>query len=91
MSIVSLADFSKLKSRPSRYHAKDAPYATGGNRGFYIASLPKPYPKNKPQKIVSALADLCKITAGMSKKDLMTGMKECVTAENYEKAKKGIS
>lgn len=89
MSLISLSDFSKLKSRPSRYHAKDAPYATGGNRGFYIAALPKPYPKNEPQKIIGRLADMCKITAGMSKKDLMSSMKDCVTTENYAKAKKG--
>lgn len=88
MSIVSLADFSKLKSRPARYKAKDAPYATGGNRGFYIAALPKPYPKNAPQRIIGKLAETCGIKSGMSKTDLMNKMKDCLTTENYEKAKK---
>lgn len=86
MSLVSLSDFSALKGRPSRYHAKDAPYATGGNRGFYISALPRPYPKNRPQRIIGALADLCGIKAGIDKKKLMTQMKECVTTAKYKEA-----
>ena len=90
MSIVSLSDFSRLKSRPARYKAKDAPYAVGGKGGFYISALPKPYPKTRPQKIIAALADMCKITAGMSKGDLMTNMKNCVTGDNYKEAAKKV-
>jgi hypothetical protein len=90
MARVSLTNFSNVKSLPKRYHAVDAPYATGGNRGFYIAALPRPYPKNRPQRIVSELASMCKIKSGMSKRELMTAMKDCVTKENYEKAAKEV-
>lgn len=91
MAIISLAGaFSAPKRRPKRYHAKDAPYSTGGNRGYYIASLPRPYPKNLPQRIITKLASMCKITRGMGKKDLMSAMKDCVTSDKYAEAKKAV-
>ena len=87
MSVVSLKDFSGLKSRPASYKAKDAPYRVGGHRGFYIAALPRPYPTSRPQKVIKKLAETCGIKSGISKSELMTKMKECVTSENYAKAR----
>jgi len=69
------------RSRPSRYKAKDAPYAVGGNHGVYLAMYPKPYPKTSQQKRIAAVADKCGIKAGMSKSALMTAMKDCVKKE----------
>lgn len=87
MALIGISKaYSKLKNRPKSYKAKDAPYRTGGNRGYYVAALPRPYPKNKPQRIIAALAEICGIKSGIDKSKLMTQMKECVTAENYKKA-----
>lgn len=69
------------RSRPSRYKAKDAPYAVGGNHGVYLAMYPKPYPKTSQQKRIAAVADKCGIKSGMSKSALMTAMKDCVKKE----------
>lgn len=66
------------RRRPKRYHAKDAPYAVAGNHGVYLALYPKPYPKTSQQKKVSEAAKACGIKAGISKKDLMTAMKDCI-------------
>ena len=89
MALISVsAAFSAPKRRPKSYQAKDVPYAVGGNNGYYIAALPRPYPKNEPQKIIAALAEMCKIQKGITKKDLMNGMRDCVTTENYKKAEK---
>lgn len=79
MAIISLAGaFSAPKRRPKTYRAVDAPYPVGGNRGYYIASLPRPYPLNAPQRKVKNVAQECGIRSGISKRDLMTAMKECV-------------
>lgn len=86
MALISLAaGFSDPKRRPKAYKARDAAYVVGGNNGYYIASLPRPYPKNVPQKKITALAVLCKIVKGIKKADLQLAMKECVTADNYKK------
>jgi len=86
MAIISLAaGFTAPKRRPKSYKARDAAYAVGGNNGYYIASLPRPYPMNGPQRKIAALADLCKITKGIKKAELQTQMKGCVTRENYKK------
>lgn len=66
------------RSRPSRYKAKDAPYAVGGNHGIYLAMYPKPYPKTSQQKKIGDAAKACGIKAGMSKSALMTAMKDCI-------------
>lgn len=79
MALISLSQgFSAPKSRPNRYKARDAAYPTGGNTGYYIAALPKPYPKNAPQKRVSEVAAKCGIKKGMSKSELQKAMVECV-------------
>ena len=86
MALISLAaGFSAPKRRPKSYKAKDAAYTVGGNNGYYIASLPRPYPKNAPQRKIAALAELCKITKGIKKSELQTQMKDCVTRDNYKK------
>jgi len=88
MAIISLSGaFSSPKRRPKRYKARDAAYSTGGNRGYYVAALPRPYPKNAPQRAIAALAKLCNIKKGIAKSALMTAMKECVTKENYAKVR----
>ena len=69
------------RSRPSRYKAKDAPYAVGGNHGVYLAMYPKPYPKTSQQKRIAAVAEKCGIKSGITKTTLMTAMKDCVKKE----------
>jgi len=86
MALISIsAGYSDPKRRPKAYKASDAAYSVGGNNGYYIAALPRPYPKNAPQRKISALADLCKITKGIKKAALQLAMKSCVTRENYKK------
>jgi len=86
MALISLAaGFTAPKRRPKAYKARDAAYVVGGNNGYYIASLPRPYPMNSPQRKIAALADLCKITKGIQKAALQNAMKGCVTRENYRK------
>jgi hypothetical protein len=88
MPLISVSSaYSAPKRRPKRYKASDAAYEVGGNNGYYIAALPRPYPKNEPQKKIAALADTCKIKKGMKKKELQETMKDCVTTENYKKVK----
>lgn len=70
--------FSGLKARPKRYKASGAAFATGGNRGGYIAWLPRPYPRTSQQKKVASIARECGIKAGISKADLQTKMIDCV-------------
>ena len=83
--------FTGLKKRPSRYKARDAAYPTGGNKGSYIAWLPREYPKNKPQRIITALAKECGIKPGMSKAELQKIMKECITSEKYKEVAGKVS
>lgn len=78
MSLISLTNFSQLKSRPKAYKARDAAYSTGGNRGFYIAALPRPYPLTSQQKKVKTIAADCNIKRGMTKSDLQKAMVDCV-------------
>jgi len=82
MALISLSGaFSAPKRRPKAYKARDAAYTVGGNRGYYVAALPRPYPKNRPQRIISEVAEACGITKGISKADLQRKMKECVPGE----------
>lgn len=79
MSIISLSGaFTAPKRRPKSYRAVDAPYPVGGNRGYYIAALPRPYAMTSQQRKVRNVATECGIRAGISKRELMTAMKECV-------------
>ena len=79
MALISLsAGFSAPKRRPKAYKARDAAYVTGGNRGFYIASLPRPYPRNAPQQRVAKVAAECGIKKGITKRELQEKMVECV-------------
>jgi len=79
VAIISLAGaFSAPKRRPKMYKARDAAYPVGGNRGYYIASLPRPYPMTSQQRKVASVADDCGIKPGISKSDLMNKMKDCV-------------
>jgi hypothetical protein len=66
------------KRRPKQYRAVDAPYPVGGNSGFYIASRPGAYPMTAQQRRVRDVARECGIHSGISKRELMTAMKECV-------------
>lgn len=78
MALISLSGYSNPKRRPSSYKARDAAYPTGGNNGYYIAALPKPYPKTPQQARVSRVADECGIHKGISKSELQRQMVECV-------------
>jgi len=82
VALITLgAAFSAPKRRPKRYRASGAPYDVGGNRGYYIASLPRPYPQNAPQRRVSAAASACGIRKGISKSELMTKMRDCIPGQ----------
>jgi len=79
MALISLSGaFSAPKRRPKAYKARDAAYQVGGNRGYYIASLPRPYPMTSQQRKVANVASECGIRPGISKADLMNKMKDCV-------------
>lgn len=77
MALISLSMFSQPKKRPSAYKASGAAYSVGGNKGFYIASLPRPYPKTPQQKKAGGFAADCGIKSGINKAQLQHGMK-CV-------------
>jgi len=82
MALISMAGaFSAPKRRPKMYKARDAAYAVGGNRGYYIASLPRPYPMTSQQRKVATVAKECGIRPGISKSALMTAMKDCVSTK----------
>jgi hypothetical protein len=66
------------KRRPAAYRARDAAYPTGGNAGFYIASLPRPYPLTPQQRKVRDTAKDCGIHKGITKSQLQTAMVDCV-------------
>ena len=79
MALISLSGaFSAPKRRPKSYKARDAAYAVGGNRGYYIAGLPRPYPLTPQQRKVKEVAEKCDISKGISKADLQKKMKDCV-------------
>jgi len=78
MALVSISNYTNPKSRPSRYKARDAAYAVGGNAGFYIAARPRPYPMTPQQKKVKTVAIDCGIKPGVSKADLQRAMVDCV-------------
>jgi hypothetical protein len=81
VAIISLAGaYSAPKRRPKSYKARDAAYPTGGNRGYYIASLPRPYPLTSQQRKVKDVAAKCGIRPGISKSALQTAMKDCVSS-----------
>jgi hypothetical protein len=61
------------------YKASDAAYPVGGNKGFYIAALPRDYPLTPQQKKVRNVASECGIKPGISKSELQKKMKDCVS------------
>lgn len=82
MAIISLSGaYSAPKRRPKSYKARDAAYITGGNRGYYIAALPRPYPTTPQQAKVRRVADECGISKGIAKAELQRKMKDCVSAK----------
>ena len=79
MALISISGaFTAPKRRPKAYRAVDAPYMVGGNRGYYIAALPRPYPINAPQRKVKNVAAECNIKKGIGKRELMNAMVDCV-------------
>jgi len=78
MVIKSISSVFHLRKRPSSYRAHDAAYSTGGKKGFYLASYPRPYPLTPQQRRVADAANACGIRKGMSKRDLQTAMVECI-------------
>lgn len=79
MAIISISGaFTAPKRRPKAYKARDAALTTGGNRGYYIAALPRPYPRTPQQSRVASIAHECGVKKGMSKADLQRAMVDCV-------------
>jgi len=77
MAIISLTGaFTAPKRRPASYQADGM--TVGGNRGYYIASLPRPYPKTSQQRKVSNVASECGIHKGISRRELREKMINCV-------------
>jgi hypothetical protein len=82
MALISIGGaYSAPKRRPKAYKARDAAYQTGGNRGYYIAALPRPYPLTAQQRKVKDVAASCGIKPGISKSALQTAMKDCVSGK----------
>lgn len=81
MAVISLSGaFSAPKRRPKAYKARDAAYSVGGNRGYYVAALPRPYALTPQQSKVKSVAAKCGIKPGISKSALQMAMKDCVSA-----------
>ncbi len=79
MPIITLSQaFTRPKRRPKAYKARDAAYVVGGNRGFYIASLPRAYPRTSQQTKIARVAAECGIKKGIKKADLQMKMVDCV-------------
>jgi len=79
MALISIGGaYSAPKRRTKMYKASGSAYPTGGNRGYYIAALPRPYPATSQQKKVRDAARACGIKPGISKADLQRAMKECI-------------
>lgn len=79
MALISLSGaFTAPKRRPKAYKARDAAYVTGGNRGFYVAGLPRKYPRTPQQKRVASVAAECGIHKGITKRELQEKMVACV-------------
>lgn len=78
MVIGGIGGLFALKRRPKAYKARDAAYGVGGNRGFYLASMPRPYPITRQQARVRDVARQCGIVKGMGKNNLMRAMVDCV-------------
>ena len=78
MIVKSLSGIMSPRRRPKQYRAADAPYAVGGNKGWYMSSFPRAYPITRQQQRVKDAAKACGLRKGMSKRDAMTAMKECI-------------
>lgn len=79
MSVIkSISGVFHLRKRPAPYTAVGAAYRTGGNKGYYLASFPKTYPRTRQQRKVAEVAQACGIVRGMSKAALQRAMVECV-------------
>lgn len=65
-----------LKSRPKSHRLEGI--TTKQHAGMVIASFPKPYPMNSPQKKVRDAAKSCGIHKGMSRKSLVDAMIGCI-------------
>jgi len=78
MIVKSLSGIMSPRRRPKQYRAVDAPYAVGGQKGWYMSSFPRAYPITSQQRRVKNVASECGIRSGMAKRDLMTAMKDCV-------------
>lgn len=78
MPLISLSGYSAPKRRPKAYKARDAAYTVGGQDGYYIAALPRDYPRTLQQQKVARVADECGIHKGISKADLQRKMVDCV-------------
>ena len=63
------------------------PETSGGKVGAIVKKRPGEYPRTPQQKLFSKVATICGITKGISKKELMDAMKNCVPRA-YKKLKK---
>ena len=65
-----------VKRRPKPHKLEGI--TTRQHSGFVLAMYPAKYPKTAPQKKVSNVAAECGIKKGISRRDLVTKMIDCV-------------
>lgn len=65
-----------IKRRP-RAHKLEG-ITTKQHAGFVLAQYPRPYPKTSQQRKVSNVAAECGIKKGISRRDLVSKMIDCV-------------
>lgn len=65
-----------VKRRPRPHRLEDI--TTRQHSGFVLASYPRPYPLTRMQKKVKDVAAECGIKTGISRRDLIHKMIDCV-------------
>lgn len=76
MIIGGAVGFTGPKKRPKPHKLEDI--TTRQHSGYYVARLPRPYPLTAPQKKVKNVAHECGIKKGMSRRELVHTMIDCV-------------
>lgn len=79
MIVKSVKALGYIKTRPKAHKLEGI--TTKSHGGFVVASLPKSYPMNAPQKRVAAAAIACGIKKGISRGDLVNKMRTCIPGQ----------
>ena len=76
MIIKNIKKLGYIKSRPGTYRMEGI--TVGGNPGFVLSAYPRAYPITAQQRRVRDAARACNIRKGMSRRELVTQMRECI-------------